>query len=815
MSKYKSRYSVHLFYSYSHKDSRYREGMEKSLSLLRRNKLLTTWSDVSIIPGQPISAKIRQEMDRANIMVFLLSHNYFDSDPCMDEWDIAKARSTTDLLLRILVILTDCPWRDFLDDDDIKALPTDGHPVDLCDSESKAWTEIYDGIKRAVNALRNTFDPKSEFVREISKTYFVGRDPIVLRDVFVFPKLSSYTSRRPDATMTERILSNRKDLTNEKQVLIHGSELSGKTTIARYLVLSLLDESSPVLLVDLNEIGSRSIDRILTETYYRQFSGDYDLWKQQPNKTLILDNLSSAGPSIEFLAGAVEQFDTMVVTCASDVFHSFLADDERLVNFISVAILPLTHVQQEDLIRKRMLLADKSDSVTDGRIDQLETDVNSIITSRRIVPRYPFFVLSILQTYETFLPDMQVTSYGYCYYVLIVTNLVKAGIPRTDDGIGASFNFAERLAFELQQTREAPGAFDFQAFVAEYRNRFIIPDAILSRLQHPEFGIISPDGRFRARYMYYYFVGLFLSRNTQAYRSLIEEMCDNVHRGRNYLTLLFIIHHTNEVWIVEEILIRIMCSFDSVRPATLSKQETVRFDEIVDDLSENILSDRDVSAERRDIRGIRDAGDGHDVGDTLEQDGDTDSFGSRCYRMLRSNGILGQVLRNKYGILERSRVEEIIETIADASLRVVNARLKDEAEIEHKARYLHRKYPKYELDDLRMVLRWLSFVWTIINIGLAVESIYHPDVRDILDKIVKRKSTPAYDLIGYISRLQGAPELTAGVKDVLKRLLDRHDDRFIRSLLSLSTQQYMNTHHSKASVEQSICSLLGLHYISR
>ena len=30
-----------------------------------------------------------------------------------------------------------------------------------------------------------------------------------------------------------------------------------------------------------------------------------------------------------------------------------------------------------------------------------------------------------------------------------------------------------------------------------------------------------------------------------------------------------------------------------------------------------------------------------------------------------------------------------------------------------------------------------------------------------------------------------------------------------------ASQQYMSTHRSKASVEQSVCSLLGLHYVSR
>ena len=439
------------------------------------------------------------------------------------------------------------------------------------------------------------------------------------------------------------------------------------------------------------------------------------------------------------------------------------------MDFASVSLSPLTHAQQEDLIRARMAFLTDGEIVTDGKIDQIEKHVNSIITSRRIVPRYPFFVLSILQTYESFLPEMHVTSYGYCYHVLIVANIVKSGIPRTDDGIGTAFIFAERLAFSLYCHDKNSKKFDFLTFVRDYDERFIIPKAILSRLQHSDYGIIFPDGKFRNEYMYFYFVGLYLSRDTRKYRTVIEGMCDDIHVSRNYLTLLFIIHHTNDIWIIDEILTRVKCSFGTAPPATLVKEETIRFGELVDALSSNILSDRDVTTYRREVRDIRDASDSHDVFENVES-GEPENFGSYCYRMLRNFGILGQVLRNKYGILERSRVDDIIEAVSDASLRAVNSLLRDEKEIEHRAHYFHRKYPQLDVGDLQSGLRFLSLLWTMVHIDGAVDSISHPDIRDVVDKVVRRKSTPAYDLIGYSSRLRGALELTEGIRNVLWRV---------------------------------------------
>ena len=112
--------------------------------------------------------------------------------------------------------------------------------------------------------------------------------------------------------------------------------------------------------------------------------------------------------------------------------------------------------------------------VTDGYVDQVEDHVNSVIISDRIVPRYPFYVLSILQTYEVYMPgNMSITSYGHCYYVLIVASLIRTGISGADDDINACFNFAENLAFEIYKHREnSEIPFDFPSFLKRYEERF-------------------------------------------------------------------------------------------------------------------------------------------------------------------------------------------------------------------------------------------------------------------------------------------------------------------------------------------------------
>lgn len=814
MTRQQPVFTVRLFYSYCHKDARHREAMERSLAPLKREGLLKNWSDRSILPGQSISRNVREEMDRADIMVFLLSQDFIASEACMKEWRHAKQLAQRKSLFRIPIILRDCAWKDLLAGDDVKALPTDGTPLTESNVDA-AWQQVYEGVKDVINQLRNTFTPKSEFIEEIEKTDFLSQQHLKLKDIFVFPRLSCYAPQTKDGRVQEKIVTNREELLKKKYTLIHGEEMSGKTALGRHLFLSLVENSDPVLHIDLEQVSGKSREGILRDTYRRQFNGDYALWKQKNNKTLILDNLSSASHLIDFVVFAKDIFDKIIVTLSSDVFNSFFRDEKRLADFVEMKIEPLNHRQQEELIRKRLRLSDRNEP-TDGYVDQVENHVNSTIISDKIVPRYPFFVLSILQTYEAFMPDnMRITSYGHCYYVLILANLIKAGIDRSDDAINACLHFAENLSFRIYQCTEQGIELNFNGFVSEYKEKFIIPESILSRLQSHDYGIVTRDGRFKTSYMHYFFLGRFLSKNGEEYKDVIERMCKESHVTSNHLTLLFIIHHTNDNQIIDDILLRTMCTLDVVRPAVLDREETKIFRNLVDTIPKNILSKDSVEAERGKERDARDNTLDYQVETKEKEQTENEDIVNDLYRILKNNEILGQVLKNKYGTLERAKIEEIVEEVADSGLRLINLVLRDEKEIADYARYLQKKHPDADIQEIKNILLRLSFFWTMLNVEKIVGAINHPEIREVVNEVVHRRATPAYELIGYFSRLDSAPKLTEEIKKELSILLKKYHDRFLESVLSIRTQHYLNTHRNDVSIEQSVCSLLGIRYVPR
>ena len=819
-----SKAPIRLVYSYCHKDKDDLRCMKTALAPLRDQGVLEEWLDADIPPGEPISSSVKKKLREADIVVFLLSSRFIASHACIEEWDYVKELGIEgSTRSRVPVLLSPCAWEELLGDEDIKLLPPDAETVSDHTVRDRAWHEVYEGIKALVEHVRRTFAPKGEFLASMEDTELLSHENIKLSDIFVLPPLTSYeTQHQSKAQLLEHRIPSVAGLLSRGNTLVHGAEMSGKTALARHLFLRLADKGDGVLFVDLKASHGSANERTFKALYEQQFSGDYDLWRRRAGKTAIVDNVDSAPRARKFIVALKERFDRVIVFVTSDTFISYYRDDKALADFTEIRLGQLTHVQQERLIRTRLsLTAKESRRVTDGTVDQVEKQVDNVI-HRRIVPRYPFYVLSIIQTFEGYMPsNLSITSYGHCYHALIVAKLIKAGVDRSDEDLNACFNFAEHLAFSLYEAgvsnhAQTEHCFDFEAFVNKYRGTYLIRTSLLNRLRNREYGIISQKGMFKISYMYYYFLGKYLAgAKTVAESEVVDRMCHKSYVRSNHLTLLFIIHHATDNRVIDAIVNIVSQTLDDVEPATLSTGETARFNQIILGLPKSVLNDGDVEAERhREREALDEAEAEQDVGEPVEEGGNHADAVERAndwYRMLKNNEILGQVLRSRYGRLTRHEITWIIETITQGGLRLVNDLLKDEREIEDLARFVSERVgADANHKQIVRLVQLLSFAWTMINVEEIVGCVNGGNIREVLDAVVKDRQTPAYDLIGYFSQLDIARELDDDIKTSLRRLLRRHSDPFVRAVLSLRTQHYMNTHRSDGAIEQGFCDLLGI-----
>lgn len=144
---------IEIFYSYSHRDEELRRELEKQLSLLERSGVIRTWHDRKIGAGGEWEVQISEHLNRAHIILLLISSDFLASDYCYDvEMSQALKRHEAGDARVIPIILRDVDWMrsPF---GKLQALPTDARPVTSWPNQDEAFANIARGIRAAVENL--------------------------------------------------------------------------------------------------------------------------------------------------------------------------------------------------------------------------------------------------------------------------------------------------------------------------------------------------------------------------------------------------------------------------------------------------------------------------------------------------------------------------------------------------------------------------------------------------------------------------------------------------------------------------------------
>ena len=797
-----SKYRAKIFIIYSHKDLAFLKELNTHLNSL--SLPIELFWDEKIRAGQSLSSKINEKLDSANIVIFLLSSDSLASDPCKREWSYALSKQK---IIRVPVVIRTCDWENLFKEDDIKALPKDGRVVNTYEDKDGAWLEVCDGIKKIVEELKTCFDPNKNFQKELEETRFLSQEHLTLEDIFVFPSLELQTLTDDIDSDNPKTIDTYMKILENSPVFIHGEQSSGKTALARSLCLHLKNMSKPFLYIDLKRVSPGKVSESLFEKeYYQRFNGDYSLWKQRSEKVLVMENMSDSRKDVDIALLARKYFDKMIITLDSDTYKAYFTDDDRVVDFSTIKIEELSRVKLEELIRKR--LGASGDNITDAKVDHIEKKIRLVIHNK-IMPRYPFFVLTALQVFEGFMPpNIEISSYAHCYYVAILSQLIKSGLDKDDRTINPCINFAKQLAYARYKYKDGE-KFDFSKFIKDYNERFVISEAIINRLRNESYGIIDAEGNFRLEYAYYYFLAAYLAENSNENKDALDKLCEKSFTTENHLILIFLVHHCGDMKILEDILIRTMCTLDALPVAILDHEETKTFYDLIARIPQDILASSDsVEKERQKERQCRDAQEKKPNDEISETGGIHDDV----YRVLRTNELVKRLLRNHYGKMEKSRISEIVQTIADSGLRLVSLLLHKESEIKSFIQFIKKRNPDADEVKLALLLQRGCFLWTMYNIEKIVDAISFPEIREIVGGLMNKEATPAYKLIGYFSQLDASEDgITENIRDQLKSLLKEYrDNPFYKKVLSIRTQFYMRTHRSKLSKEQAVCSLLKI-----
>jgi hypothetical protein len=148
--------AARVFFSYSHDDEQHRNQLEKHLALLRRQGLIETWHDRNIPAGGELDDQIDWEIDRADIILLLVSASFIASAYCYSrEMARAMERHEAREARVVPVIVRDCDWHS-APFGKLKAVPTDGKPIVSWTNFDAAYTDVAKEIRRLVDLVGGT-----------------------------------------------------------------------------------------------------------------------------------------------------------------------------------------------------------------------------------------------------------------------------------------------------------------------------------------------------------------------------------------------------------------------------------------------------------------------------------------------------------------------------------------------------------------------------------------------------------------------------------------------------------------------------------
>ena len=143
-----------LFLSYAHEDKELLEDLKTHLTALRRERLITLWSDQAIPPGAEWETQVREALAEADMILLLVSPNFIASEYIWNvELQEAMRRHRDGSATVVPVIARPSQW-EFTPIGSLQVLPTGANPVTLWPNVDAAWLDVTEGIRRLLTKTR-------------------------------------------------------------------------------------------------------------------------------------------------------------------------------------------------------------------------------------------------------------------------------------------------------------------------------------------------------------------------------------------------------------------------------------------------------------------------------------------------------------------------------------------------------------------------------------------------------------------------------------------------------------------------------------
>ena len=648
------------------------------------------------------------------------------------------------------------------------------------------------------------------------------QDKLGLRDVFVYPDLLPVkVDALKDDDQLERTTSS-ETLVFELErdhVLIEGEENSGKTALLRMFFLEFYQRGKIPLYIPAGKISSRklhgfrnTIKRVFARTYE---GGDFTEFDQldPSDRVLLIDDFEFGDADVELskeLLDFTRAFASRSIVVTKDLFSleryaTSQQGNAALRDFQGFLIEDFGHVKRDELIKRWILLGRQSrEWNTVGTLrerDQMRLVINTTI-GKSLVPSLPLFLLVILQSIETAAQSPIGSTYGHYYQFLITRTLLKSGVKPQD--LDAYSNYMSEFAFNelfLPKKRQST-AEEFLSWHQAFCSDFGVDwqaDRIKSRLEQGKIFFVEASGSvcFRYQYIYYFFLSkrLAASIREEKIRDIVRHMCDRLHIVEYSNIVLFLIHHSNDKFVLDCIrgsaatLLEGQKRFSFATSTDNSLLETIN--RMAAPIGMQVLEVRDPDTEQKEELEQKDAYEAKQR--ELEKDpGDKDQREETTWALdtLAQAGVaaktvelIGQLLRNYYGSLRISTKVSLGHDAIDLGLRALfsyfELLISEDFEILDVLIEMRREYEEENVKASarksdKELERWSrDFAFALLRViarsivGKVADSLGTDQLKPTLEALVPEDASLAYKMVEVAALLDGPASIP---KDKIDRI---------------------------------------------
>lgn len=514
------------------------------------------------------------------------------------------------------------------------------------------------------------------------------KEKLVLSDVFVYPDLEPLVD---DDTVQYPNSSELIDKVKEEKkanVLIEGADQSGKTSLLFVLYKRFYEMGFTPIYLRGKNCKETNIKNLVKKSLKEQYdSNNVDLFFQQETKILFLDNFHKSELNSKYKKKLIDSINDnfeFIYLTSDNTYSSKNVTEEAtsLKDYSKFKLLPLGHEKRSELIEQWLLIGENQLTIQEEVLlaeVKLRFDEIDALIGNRLMPSYPIFILTLLQSLEENLQNFSQTSYANIYLVLIKAGLIKEGIK--DNVLTSLLNILKELAFYLYNDLKSNSfkRSDFEIFITEYSKKYfrhqkLTTDRILDVLCKSN--ILKFDDEyysFSYKYIYYFLIAQKISSEIEKYQELIYELCNKIHLEVNANILIFLSHHSKAQILIDNIVLTSEIPFEKFTPLNLNKDdEFVKFiAEFTDEIKHEIIDEINPKEEvKKDLK----------KKDSIERkskiiekdDDDENAIPPEALEMsqaFRTVKIIGQIVKNQSGDFEKEKLIKLVEAAYNTIFR--------------------------------------------------------------------------------------------------------------------------------------------------